>query len=205
MFSWDNPPAGGHPGTDYNCRCRAEPYYGDGQEHVTHDLKGLGGSGARWENLDFIRHFYFGGGRGVSLSEIGHLSEIAEHWAYHHGALDRWTKQIIADTRKGEPPFFNSSYDFENIELSHGGGLVKGNFSGTAQVKHGMFVISGEATYEFSDFFTDPIDIRELTGDDIPDWAFNLTELYGTAYRITGSWRSDLKAKVFVDEGMSAF
>jgi len=26
VFAWDNPPEGGHPGQDYNCRCRAEPY-----------------------------------------------------------------------------------------------------------------------------------------------------------------------------------
>jgi len=24
-FSWTNPPEGGHPGEDYNCRCWAEP------------------------------------------------------------------------------------------------------------------------------------------------------------------------------------
>lgn len=28
IFAWDNPPETGHPGEDYNCRCRAEPYYG---------------------------------------------------------------------------------------------------------------------------------------------------------------------------------
>jgi murein DD-endopeptidase MepM/ murein hydrolase activator NlpD len=25
IFRWDDPPKGGHPGEDYNCRCRAEP------------------------------------------------------------------------------------------------------------------------------------------------------------------------------------
>ena len=25
VFSWDNPPSGGHPGEDHNCRCWAEP------------------------------------------------------------------------------------------------------------------------------------------------------------------------------------
>lgn len=25
IFAWANPPQGGHPGEDYNCRCRAEP------------------------------------------------------------------------------------------------------------------------------------------------------------------------------------
>lgn len=26
LFAWDNPPEGGHPGIDYNCRCVAIPY-----------------------------------------------------------------------------------------------------------------------------------------------------------------------------------
>lgn len=26
VFAWDNPPEGGHPGEDYNCRCYTEPY-----------------------------------------------------------------------------------------------------------------------------------------------------------------------------------
>ena len=29
IFAWDDPPATGHPGEDYNCRCVAEPYKGD--------------------------------------------------------------------------------------------------------------------------------------------------------------------------------
>ncbi len=29
VFSWSSPPEGGHPGTAHNCRCWAEPYFGD--------------------------------------------------------------------------------------------------------------------------------------------------------------------------------
>lgn len=29
VFRWSEPPEGGHPGTEPNCRCWAEPYYGD--------------------------------------------------------------------------------------------------------------------------------------------------------------------------------
>lgn len=28
IFAWGNPPSTGHPGEDYGCRCRAEPYAG---------------------------------------------------------------------------------------------------------------------------------------------------------------------------------
>ncbi|QQR36566.1 minor capsid protein [Devosia oryziradicis] len=29
VFAWDTPPSGGHPGTEPNCRCWPDPYYGD--------------------------------------------------------------------------------------------------------------------------------------------------------------------------------
>ncbi len=29
VFAWSSAPPGGHPGTEHNCRCWAEPYYGD--------------------------------------------------------------------------------------------------------------------------------------------------------------------------------
>jgi SPP1 gp7 family putative phage head morphogenesis protein len=29
IFAWDSPPPGGHPGTEVNCRCHAEPVYGE--------------------------------------------------------------------------------------------------------------------------------------------------------------------------------
>lgn len=32
IFAWDSPPAGGHPGSEVNCRCHAEPVYGEAVE-----------------------------------------------------------------------------------------------------------------------------------------------------------------------------
>lgn len=34
VFSWDNPPEGGHPGEAHGCRCWAEPYEPDGLKKV---------------------------------------------------------------------------------------------------------------------------------------------------------------------------
>jgi len=34
IFSWDNPPATGHPGEDYGCRCVAEPYIDPDVENI---------------------------------------------------------------------------------------------------------------------------------------------------------------------------
>lgn len=33
-FNWDDPPEGGHPGQDFNCRCRAEPALPDEPDYV---------------------------------------------------------------------------------------------------------------------------------------------------------------------------
>ncbi|WP_281843802.1 hypothetical protein [Sinisalibacter aestuarii] len=35
----------------------------------------------RWENHDFIWHFFAGAGREVALPEIGHLREIVDQYA----------------------------------------------------------------------------------------------------------------------------
>ena len=34
VFSWDDPPEGGHPGQAFNCRCYAEPYVGQSAEQA---------------------------------------------------------------------------------------------------------------------------------------------------------------------------
>jgi len=82
IFAWNNPPSTGHPGDEFGCRCTAEPYYGAGQETMSHTLHGLTSAGPRWENNDFVWHFFTGNGRSLSLSQIGHLYEIANYWAY---------------------------------------------------------------------------------------------------------------------------
>ncbi len=68
-----------------------------------------------------------------------------------------------------------------------------------------MFIISASTKYTFSDVFTNPLDIREAFGDSLYEWVFDLTEVYGTPYPITGSWYSDLEAKVFVDAAQSKY
>lgn len=34
VFSWDDPPEGGHPGQAFNCRCHAEPYVGQSADQA---------------------------------------------------------------------------------------------------------------------------------------------------------------------------
>ena len=75
VFSWDDPPVGGHPGEDYNCRCTAEPYYPETSEYLSLSIDGLG-TKSGWSNSDFVNHYFNGGGRGVTLTQIGHSQKI---------------------------------------------------------------------------------------------------------------------------------
>ena len=166
IYAWNNPPQTGHPGDAYGCRCTAEPYYGFGQEVMSHNLHGLFSAGSRWENNDFVWHFFTGKGRQVTLSQIGHQSEIANGWAYGLGILQKWNVQIVKEARNQKngsfTEYFKRSYNFEPVEYSHGDSVVEGKFTGTVRNHGPMLIIHGETEYEFSDRFTDPIDLREF-------------------------------------------
>ena len=187
IFAWDNPPSTGHPGEDYGCRCIAEPYTPEFPENIQHTLSIGNNSGNRWENVDFVKHFYFGGGRSVTLSEIGHLHEVANYWAHHAsfaqsyseidrlrsyfttgtGALDRWTRQIIGKAISEPDGSFTEKFDnvyaLAPIEFSHGDARIKGDFSGSVRRNNGAMFIKGISNIKFEDRFTDPIDLRDIS------------------------------------------
>jgi hypothetical protein len=82
IFRWDTPPPTGHPGQDYNCRCLALPFEEGKTEYAYFlDTDSLASSGRRWTDLDFVDHFYRGGGRYVTLSEIGQFAEVVQEYA----------------------------------------------------------------------------------------------------------------------------
>jgi len=151
IFSWANPPAMGNPGEDYNCRCEAVPYVPGETEFAYHDFTtSLASSYDRWSNIDFVRHYYFGGGRPVDLLEIGHLREVAEQYAYMDrvdGAFRRLSDQITDKARENGPGFLNYpfeyTYDFGSVQFSHGDGTVSGGFTGIVERRGMMLHISG--------------------------------------------------------------
>lgn len=165
VFAWSEAPRGGHPGGPHGCRCIAEPYRPDPNDFRRHVLTGLGGDAERWNTTDMTTHFYTGNGEGVTLAQMGHLAEIAEHWAYGLGVLERWTSEIIREARDAPSGsfthYFNRSYAFEEVEYAHGGGSVNGVFTGQIARTSTTMVVSGTTAYRFSDKFTDPLDIRE--------------------------------------------
>lgn len=145
-----------------------------------------------------MAHYYYGGGRSLTLDEIGHLREVAEHYAWvtgDEGVFRRLSGQIADEARKSRAVRFSydfrGSYDFGDIEFSHGSGSVFGMFSGTV-VQHGrMLRISGESRFTFRDDFEDPLDVGIEAG--------------GDPYEITGEWTASFSAEIFADREISDF
>lgn len=220
LFAWNSPPATGHPGEDYNCRCWAEPYVRGKTEYVEQILGAVQSDGEKWGTADFIKHFYFGGGRPVTLPEVGHLAGIIDYYFYHivregNDTYDRINSQIINAARQQGPGsvsynFENSYSEFSDYSFVFGGGTVSGLFTGTAREEKGMLLIQGSINYRYDDTFTDPASIREiLRGSSEPLDAsileLLLTDAYGVFYDIIGRWQTTFSAEVKVNADESAF
>ena len=152
----------------------------------------------RYGDIDFVAHYYYGGGRELTLMEIGHLREIAEYYAYatgDEGAFRRLSNQIADEARQARSGSFSfgfeKAYDFGDVEFSHGGGVVSGEFSGVASSQDGILRISGESRFRFSDRFEDPVNLG--------------IEVGGDPYDISGKWTASFSAEVFAESKISEY
>jgi SPP1 gp7 family putative phage head morphogenesis protein len=210
VFAWDNPPATGHPGADFGCRCWAEPYIRGQSEFANQVVSPILQAQSQWTAMDFIAHFYFGRGRAVTLSQVGHLAGVSSYYFYDiirdgKSTHERINTQIIQAARGSESGSltlsFDSSYSFADYRYYFGGGKVEGTFSGSVRKAEGMIYIDGNITYRYSDTFTDPLSIRErIVGTSEPldsaliaVWA---TDFSGVFYDIVGTWEAKFSAAV---------
>jgi SPP1 gp7 family putative phage head morphogenesis protein len=196
IFSRDEPPVTGNPGDEPNCRCEAIPYRPGATEFAYHTFtSGLASSYERWEDSDFVWHFFTGGGRPVTSSEIGHLRDIAEVHAFEtgtEGAFRRLSDQIADKARNSSSGSvhvdFGRAYDFGDVSFSHGYSSVYGAFDGTAVQRGDMLAIEGESEFHFRDVVTDPLDLRQfsawLEANPLSFW--RLLDLIRFAYAVSG-------------------
>jgi len=217
IYRWDTPPPTGHPGQDYNCRCLALPFVEGKTEYAYFlDTDSLASSGRRWTDLDFVEHFYRGGGRYVTLSEIGQFAKIVQEYAYYSngdGAYNRLKSQIADWARELKTPIyhFGDKYSFKNVAYSHGYATVGGDFLGSIVPKGDMIKIDGICSFSFHDVFTDPTSLRQnLTGtssrsERLPSVLESLSELGGEAYEVVGYWQAQFHALVLKDKYKSAY
>lgn len=195
------------PGEEANCRCWAEPITtaaGLEQELVS-EIKDAPN---QWGNIEFLWHFYFGGGEDKTLSEIGLLSAVIEH--AKEVMFDRVKAQVADAAIAIETGTFTGSwdnaYDFKSVVYSLGGITIKGRFGGTAQRDGDIIHVTADAQYEFSDEFTDPASVRQkvLGTSEVAELPPSLlggavlltTDLAGTVYRISDGWETEITGTV---------
>ncbi len=218
IFSWDNPPATGHPGEDFNCRCTAESYVRGESEYAYQTLtSAVNDSSPKWKGVDFVRHAAKDGGA-VTLSQIGHLQDIINHYAYvakEGGVFERINRQVIDKARRSGNGYFTypfaNHYNFRAIAFPYGESTVKGEFRGYVARKDGLMQIDGTVEYFFDDEYTDPIDIRQylLVGTSDPaatsEFTRYITDGGGAVYAITDQWQTKLHAESKLNENDSRY
>lgn len=229
IFAWDNPPPTGHPGEDYGCRCTAEPYYPEVTEHVTISVTGVSDTGSACSSRDFVRHYYQGRGRGVTVRETGHLRSVVEQYlnAARRSLQDNIARMARENSNGQFSDYFVNTYNMETVVFSIGRTTVGGRFVGNSSEVSGLLAISGEFEFYLRDEFVDPldvgveaIDIAETVFENVqrpledylrervglpPSGPQRLGIHTGEPYAITDEWSGHFEGRVYRDPARSDF
>ena len=195
VFSWDNPPEDGHPGEAPNCRCWAEPIpIVEEQFQQVSDMPIIE-SKHKWTFDDFAYHYIFGKGRTVSLSEIGLLSDvikIAERDIYHK--VEAQIKDEAIKIQNGVlKDYFRNSYSFFDAAYALRRSVLTGSIQGSVQKGDDGIHINAIIEYKLTNDITDPLSLREeIKGTSDRKYADPITEVGGTAFYVSGYWRTKL-------------
>lgn len=230
VFSWDDPPTGGHPGKDYNCRCTAEPYSAEISEFLRLTINGLG-TKSGWSSTDFVNHYFNGGGRGVTLNQIGHSQKIISAFFDRRGeALKGQIASAARSTRGGSISYgFENTYDMTGVVFSIGDTTIGGSFSGQSIEQNGIIELSGSLDLYLDDEFADPLDVGVEVDDYRPGSILydnihrplsdylrgragsptggqqRLGVRDGKPYAITGTWFGSVEGRIYTDPSGSQY
>ena len=202
VFAWNKPPATGHPGSDFGCRCWAEPIVEKLEEKVIQTVTYAAEDQLpSWTKKDFLYHYHYKNGVGVTLPQIGHLNNVIQHAKTYNqirqnggGTIfERVVKDVIKNARKnGEGVFrytFNNSYEFQPIIFSLGSSTIRGSGYGRVIDKGRFWLVLIKVNYVFIDSFKRPYDIYD-TG------IWPLTLETGIPYSVTGNWTTSIEALI---------
>ena len=230
VFSWNDPPETGHPGEDYGCRCTAEPFLPSVDEFIEIEMADAVDTGAAWSSRDFVDHYYNGGGRGVTVREIGHLSKIVAQ--YMSSTVTKSLQDNIAVVAREHPngafsDTFENIYDMTGIVFSIGDTTIGGRFTGNCVSDFGVLTVLGIFDFYLEDEFADPADVgMEVVdlGETIYENIHRPLEDYlrgrvglrptgprrlgihtGEPYSITDRWTGSFSGRVFADPTRSRF
>jgi hypothetical protein len=220
-FSTSNPPPTGNPGEEFGCRCWAEPI--GNEEYVEQVLiSSVNDNPKKWSNVDFLNHYRDPNNTDVTLSQVGYLQYVIDHFAYEvrtsdgsRGGYQAVNKQIIDEAKKvieGAVTYgFENTYPFGDIwdlllergEFSLGDSTIEGRFSGDVRKKGDYLVINGVVEYNYIDEFTDPtskverlMEKEKISREEAIERLGGETDDYGKPYDITDSWQTKFNATV---------
>jgi len=203
IFAWDDPPPTGHPGEDYGCRCWAEPYAPDTDESFTITLQNVSDEGAPWASEDFVRHYFLGEGRAVTVRQTGHLKAVVAEFRRKAGDVPTRLPGQIADAARLEPGSsfngdFGRPYPMKDVAFSLGNTTIEGVFRGKIKRSHALLELRGTINFELKDEFRDPLGLGTIGSP--------YTEIpFGKPYLITDRWGGSFSATVLIDGDKSKF
>ncbi len=207
-FLWTNPPEGGHPGEDYNCRCWAETVNAEATGLKQEIISSIN-DGRKWTTFDFGYHFAFGNGRAVTLDEIGHLSGVIE--ISQQKIFPKIESQVTDKMRQIQSGSLiyrtENGYQFSGAHWVLGKGVVQTQTVGRVKKNGNILTLNAEVTYTYSDEITDPVNIREaIRGHhrihELPNAWWGGAELFvtdlflGRAYAVNGVWKTKLSGSI---------
>ncbi|MGM0583820.1 MAG: minor capsid protein [Pseudomonadota bacterium] len=225
VFAWNDPPETGHPGEDYGCRCTAEPYMPSVNEHIEIEVSNVSDTGAAWSSQDFVDHYYNGSGRGVTVRETGHLSNIV---ARYMNTVRKSLQDNIARVARRHPngafsDDFVNIYNMTWIVFSIGDTTIGGRFMGNCVAEFGILTVSGQFDFYLEDEFVNPadvglevIDLGETIYENIhrplddylrgrPSVRQRLGIHTGEPYAITDQWGGSFSGRIYADAARSDF
>ena len=197
------------PGEEPNCRCWAAPVNCD-EEFITQNvISDVNDAKEQWTWIDYWNHFKDANGEPVTLSGIGYLGDVID--VAREKVFPRVSEQVAGLAREQGPgPLYyttNNDYSFESASYPLGDAVVASETIGTVSASGRCLIIDATVTYNFSDVFTDPAELRDkilrnwpsgklIIGTSDPDHPlfdeYKWTEFGGTYYSITDTWQNKL-------------
>lgn len=196
------------PGEEFNCRCWAEPVNCDNEFITQNVVTKIKDKKPAWTPWDYWDHFKHGNGAPVTLSGIGYLSAVID--VARDEVFPKVSEQVAALAKQQGPgPLYYTTerdYDFGSASYPLGAAVVASETIGTVSSNGRCLIIDAEVTYNFSDVFTDPAELRDkvlrnpdlslIIGTSDPNHPlfdkYKWTELGGTYFDITDTWQNKL-------------
>ena len=174
-------------------------------------MQDVSDEGPPWGHRDFIRHYFFGEGRPVTVRQTGHLRAVVAEFRRQAGDVPTRLPGQIADlARKNIGQNFNrefkSPYPMKDVVFSLGSTTIRGDFNGKCVRVDGLLELSGTIEFRLSDEFRDPVDIEDRILGPVGVVGMFPTELpTAEPYRIVDRWTGTFSARVHSDRVRSTY